>query len=461
MRAYLPAENLKADWCGKRVAVIGLGVSNIALIQVLKEAGAFLSGRDRKTRAELGQRAAELEALGIDLVLGPEYLANIEDYDKVVVSPGVPKHFAELQAVEKLGKLSSEIALVFRYSLAPIYGISGSSGKTTTTSLVGEMLKTSDISVHVGGNIGTPLITDLGGISPQDCLLLELSSFQLEGLRQSPHGAVLTNISENHLDWHLTMENYIQAKQNIYRHQKPTDFLVLNYDDALTRAMALDAPGRVYYFSLQEPVQPGAYLLGEDLIYQDEMGSVVFAQRGQLALPGEHNLANFLAAAVFSHLIGASWEAIRQVGEKFAGVPHRLEFVREVDGVRYYNDSIATTPHRTQAALRSFTAPIILIAGGSDKNLSFDELGLAIQTRVKSLILLGVTAPRIRQAVLAYGDYPIHEVEDLGDAVALARDLATAGDIVLLSPACASYDQYPNFVARGAHFRELVQNLAN
>lgn len=453
--------DLQEDWCGKKVAVIGLGVSNLALIQVLQQAGATLSGRDRKTRAELGERARELEALGIELILGPEYLDNLESFDIVMVSPGVPKHLPELQAVKHKGKLSSEIALVFKYSPAPIYGVSGSSGKTTTTSLIGEMLKNSGISVHVGGNIGNPLIAKLEEIDPQDSLLLELSSFQLDGLGQSPQGALLTNLTENHLDLHLTTENYIQAKQNIYCHQKPQDFLVLNYDDPITRAMAEDARGRVYYFSLQEPVRPGAYLAGDDLIYQDEVGKVVFAQRKELVLPGEHNVANFLAAAVFSHLIGASWEAIRQVGEKFTGVPHRLELVRELDGVRYYNDSIATTPHRTQAALHSFSAPIILIAGGSDKNLSFAELGLAIHTRVKRLILLGVTAPRIRDAVLTNGDFPIDVVQDLGEAVTLGRELASSGDVVLLSPACASYDQYPNFVARGNHFRDLVQNLAD
>ena len=453
--------DLQEDWAGKKVALIGLGVSNLALIQVLQEAGAILSGRDRKTKEQLGERVAELESFGIELILGPDYLTDLESFDAVMVSPGVPKHLPELQALQDLDKLSSEIALVFKYSPAPIYGISGSSGKTTTTSLVGEILKKSEISVHMGGNIGNPLITELEAIGPQDCLLLELSSFQLDGLAYSPHGALLTNLTENHLDLHLTMENYVQAKQNIYRHQKSVDFLVLNYDDPLTRAMAKEALGRVYYFSLQEPVYPGAYLLGEDLIYEDEGGKMIFAHKGRLSLPGEHNLANFLAASVFSHLIGASWEAIRQVGENFIGVPHRLEFVGERGGVKYYNDSIATTPHRTQAALKAFEAPIILIAGGSDKNLSFDDLGVAIHSRVKRLILLGVTAPRIRQAVLAQGDFPIDEVHNLEEAVTLGKSLASQGDVVLLSPACASYDQYSNYLARGNHFRELVQNLTD
>ncbi len=449
------------DWSGKRVAVIGLGISNIALIRFLKDAGAQLSGRDLKTGIQLGERLAELESLGIELVLGPGYLKGLTSFDAVVVSPGVPKDLPELQAIEKSGRLESEIGLVFRYSHGSIYAITGSSGKTTTTSLVSEIFKASKIPTYVGGNIGTPLIGDLEHIGPEDHVVLELSSFQLEVLRQSPHGAVITNIAQNHLDVHHTMENYIKAKQNIYRHQKPHDFLVLNYDDPITRAMAGEAPGRVFYFSLRSKVFPGTYLDGDDLVYADGKRQFIFAKRSELALPGEHNVANFLAAAVLSYVAGASVEAIRQVGKSFAGVPHRLQFVGEVKGVRYYNDSIATTPDRTLAALRSFSGPIILIAGGSDKQLSFAELGQAIQGRVKHLILLGTTAPKIRQAVADAGGVSLDEVEDLSVAVFRAHELGEPGDVVLLSPASASYDQYPNFIARGTHFRELVANLSD
>lgn len=452
-------DEIKAEWSGKRVAVIGLGVSNLALIHFLKGAGANLSGRDHKTVAELGERLRELESLGIELILGSDYLKGLEEYDAVVVSPGVPKDLPELKSAAALGLVTSEIALVFRYSQAPIFGITGSSGKTTTTSLVGEILKKSGLSTYIGGNIGTPLINELENIGPQDQVLLELSSFQLEGLRQSPHGALITNIAENHLDFHHTMENYVNAKQNIYRQQKRRDFLVLNYDDPKTRAMAKDAPGQVFFFSLKTKVQPGAYLQGDDMIYSDADGEVLFMKRSELRLPGEHNVANFLAAVVLSRGAGASWEAIKEVGQNFLGVSHRLELVGEVDGVRYYNDSIATTPDRTLAALRSFTAPIILIAGGSDKQLSFDGLGGAIHQHVRDLILLGVTAPKIQEAVLKAGDYPLEMVFDLKEAVLLAQRLAKPGDVVLLSPACASYDMYANFIARGAHFRELVHSL--
>lgn len=451
--------DIQKDWSEKRVAVIGLGVSNLALIRFLQKAGAHLSGRDRKTGAELGERLQELESLGIELILGPQYLRDLKDFDAVVVSPGVPKDIPELRALDELALLESEIGLVFRYSLGPIYGVTGSSGKTTTTSLAGEILRESGMPTYVGGNIGRPLIGEIEQIRPEDRVLLELSSFQLEGLRQSPRGALITNIAQNHLDVHHTMESYIRAKQNIYRYQHPRDFLVLNYDDPVTRGMAFDAPGEVYFFSLISKVPRGAYLAGNDLIYIDGVGQFAFAKRSELALPGQHNVANFLAAAILSYVAGASFDAIRKVGTNFAGVPHRLEFIAEIQGVRYYNDSIATTPDRTLAALHSFTAPLILIAGGSDKQLSFVELGRAIQGRVKHLILLGSTAPKIRQAVLDAGGVSLDEVENLGEAITLASKLGESGDVVLLSPASASYDQYANFMARGTHFRDLVANL--
>ena len=449
----------RKDWSAKRVAVIGLGISNLALIRFLKNAGALVSGRDSKTQSEMGERLDAFQALGIELVLGPDYLQGLTDFDMVVVSPGVPKDLPELKEIAALGRLTSEIALVFRYSQGPIYGITGSSGKTTTTSLVGEILKESNLPVYVGGNIGVPLIGEIDQIGPEDRVVLELSSFQLDGLVHSPQGAVITNITQNHLDVHHTMDNYISAKKAIYRHQKPTDFLILNYDDPNVRAMAKEAPGRIFFFSLTTKVNPGAYLQGDDLIFAQGTKEQIFAKRSQMALPGQHNVANFLAATLLSYGAGASLEAARRVSQTFRGVTHRLEFVGEAQGVKYYNDSIATTPERTMAALASFAEPIILIAGGSDKDLAFADLGKAIVDRVKHLILLGSTAGKIRQAVVSQGGVSLDEVEDLQEAVALAHRLGEPGDVVLLSPASASFDQYENFMARGTHFRDLVALL--
>lgn len=452
-------ERIRQDWQGKKVAVIGLGISNAALIRFLKDAGAEISARDQKTREQLGDRGTELQALGVELVLGPGYLDGLERFDAVVVSPGVPKSLPELQAAARRGPLESEISLFFRYCQAPIYGITGSSGKTTTTSLVGEILKESGFSTFVGGNIGNPLIAEVGRLGVRDRVVLELSSFQLEDLKASPRGAVLTNIAENHLDVHGSMENYIAAKKNIYLWQSPDDFVVLNYDDPLTRALAQGAPGKVFFFSMENKVRDGAYLDGENLVYVREGEEQIILPRGELRLRGEHNAANFLAAAALSLAAGAELQAAAKVGRTFQGVPHRLEFVAEKGGVSYYNDSIATTPQRTLAALKSFSEPIILIAGGYDKKLSFAPLAEAVHRRVKYLVLLGSTAQKIREAVLALGDFPLQVVDDLEQAVAAAQAQAEPGDCVLLSPACASYDQYADFMERGAHFRRLVHGL--
>lgn len=452
-------ERVRRDWQGKRVAVIGLGISNTALIKFLREAGAKICGRDRKTSAELGGRMRELEELVVELVLGPNYLEGLDEYDAVFVSPGVPKNLPQLQEAAKRRPLQSEISLFFRYCPAPIYGITGSSGKTTTTSLTYEIMRTAGLSVMVGGNIGTPLITELPNLGSQDKVVLELSSFQLENLESSPVGSLITNIAENHLDVHGTMANYIEAKQNIYRHQGPEGFVVLNYDDPVTRAMAKEAPGKVFFFSLENKVRNGAFLRGDELIFVHDGQEELILRREELLLRGQHNAANFLAATVLSLAAGASIEAAARVGRTFQGVAHRLEFVAEYEGVRYYNDSIATTPQRTLAALRSFTEPIILIAGGYDKKLSFAPLAEGVHGRVKYLILLGDTALKIREAVLNLGDFPLMVVENLEQAVAAARDKAEPGDCVLLSPACASFDQYADFMERGAHFRRLVHEL--
>ncbi|MDI9413573.1 MAG: UDP-N-acetylmuramoyl-L-alanine--D-glutamate ligase [Bacillota bacterium] len=451
--------DIKEEWNGKRVAVVGLGISNLALIRFLTVAGAQISGRDQKTEEQLEREIKELRSLGVELILGQDYLRDLNKYDVVMVSPGVPKSLPQIKEVKRLGKLNSEIGLVFAHSQAPIYGITGSSGKTTTTTLVGEMLKLSHVPVYVGGNIGKPLITQLNNFIPQDRIVLELSSFQLEDLSKSPHGALVTNIAENHLDIHGTMENYVESKKNIYLHQKAHDFVVLNNDDPLTRSMGEEVRGKVFYFSLEGKVQNGAYLSGDDLIYVDDFGETIFGNGSKLALPGRHNIANFLAAAIFSRQAGATWDAIKEVGENFGGVAHRLEFVAELDGVKYYNDSIATTPDRTLAALNSFNEPIILIAGGSDKDLSYGVLAEGIHKCVKHLILLGATASKIKSEVLNMGDFPLEQVNDLQEAVILANQLANPGEIVLLSPASASYDQYKNFMQRGEHFRGLVQGL--
>ena len=452
-------ERIRKEWQGKSVAVIGLGVSNVPLIRFLHRFGARISGRDRACREQLGERLAQLEELDIELVLGDAYLEQLADYDAVFLTPGIPKDLPKLTALSGKTEILSEIALVMRYCRAPIFGITGSSGKTTTTTLVGEMFRQSGLTTYVGGNIGTPLIEQVLDIPPEARVVLELSSFQLEQLGQSPDYALVTNISENHLDIHRTMDAYIAAKKEIYGHQPADACAVFNFDDPLGREMAAEAPSQVYYFSLTDTVNPGAYLNGSQLIYCDGTQTRVFAQTDQVQLPGRHNLANLLAAAVMARLGGASWEAITHVCHSFQGVEHRLELVGELDGVRYYNDSIATTPTRAIAGLRTFSDPVILLAGGYDKKLSFAEMAREIHNRAKAVIVFGDTAEKIKEAVLSCGPFAVYSAADLAEAVSISRALAVSGDVVLLSPGCASYGMYRNFAERGQHFRSLVQTL--
>ncbi|HHW15221.1 MAG TPA: UDP-N-acetylmuramoyl-L-alanine--D-glutamate ligase, partial [Firmicutes bacterium] len=385
---------------GRRAAVVGLGVANVPLIRFLLRKGAQVTGCDKKSREELGARADELEAAGCTLRLGPDYLSSLAEHDLLFLTPGMRKDLPEIEAAKAAGaEVSSEIRLVFALCRAPILGITGSSGKTTTTMLSGRILEANGDQVLVGGNIGRPLIEEVEGIPPAAKVVLELSSFQLQDLAQSPHLAVVTNVTPNHLDQHASLAEYIEAKKHIFRHQGRQDACVLNYDNPVTRGMAAECPGRVFFFSRRERLGEGAFLDGDELVLRLEGREERLLHRAEIKLLGLHNLENVLAAALATRLFGAETAAIREAVTAFTGAPHRLELVREVNGVRYYNDSIATTPARALAGLASFAAPIVLIAGGYDKKLPFDEFGRVLAQRVKAVVLLGVTAPKIEEAV--------------------------------------------------------------
>ena len=305
-------ERLRHEWQGKSTAVIGLGVSNVPLIRFLRRFGAKVSGRDMATREALGERAAGLSQLGVELVLGDGYLEGLEDYDVVFLSPGVPKNLPQLEALLGKVELSSEIALVMRYCPAPIFGITGSSGKTTTTTLVGEMFRKGGFQTYVGGNNGTPLIEQVLDVPPEARVVLELSSFQLEQLTMSPEYALVTNISENHLDVHGNGKLHC-GKRQIYRFQTTDDVAVFNWDDPVTVEMSAQARGRVYYFIRKQELEQGAFLRGAQLVWRDGEEERVFAHVSDIKLPGEHNLENVLAAAALAHLGGAPWPAITEV----------------------------------------------------------------------------------------------------------------------------------------------------
>ena len=485
-------------WAGRRVAVIGLGMSNLALIQFLLGQGAQVTACDRKTAAEFGGAAAglstlaELSTLAVRLELGPHYLDAIAGHDEVFLTPGMRKDAPQVAAARAAGAvISSEIPLFLELCRAPVVGITGSAGKSTTTALTHLMLQRAGIDARLGGNIGRPLIAGVLAIPPTAVVVLELSSFQLELAAISPHLGALLNISPNHLDVHESFAEYAAAKTSIYRFQRPGDACVFNADRPETRAAARDCPAGVAFFSQREAVRPGAYLDGSgpgaELVLDLGRGAGRLLTASELRLRGEHNLGNVLAAAALAGLAGAPAAAIAAAARDFQGLEHRLEPVRDLDGVAYYNDSIATAPDRAIAALKSFDRPIILIAGGYDKKIPFDEFGAEVARRVRVLVLTGVTEQKIAAAVEAAvtaaavaqagavtqatpavaggasGPKPagpeVVSAPDLRAAVLAARAAARPGDIVLLSPACASYDAFRNFEERGRAFKDIVRGL--
>ena len=449
---------------GRTVAVIGAGVSNTPLIRMLLRAGLKVTVCDKATRERLGDLAGELESLGATLQLGPDYLSQIHTFDVIFRTPGLSPNTPELRrAVEEGSSLTSEMELFFQLCPCRIIGVTGSDGKTTTTTLISEFLKEAGYNVYLGGNIGKPLLPDVDGMTPEDMAVVELSSFQLMTMEQSPNVAVFTNLSPNHLDYHHTMEEYTAAKLNIFSHQGPDDMAIFNYDNDITRSLARQAPGKSVLFSRKQRLEEGVYLRDGAIWLTNEMGSREVLPLADIHIPGVHNIENYMAAiAAVDGLVPD--KCVRAVAQRFTGVEHRIELVRELDGVKYYNDSIGTSPTRTMACLDSFDQKLILIAGGYDKGVPFTQLGAEIAQKVKVLVLTGDTAPAIRAAVeeapeFADSGLRIIQTGDLAGAVAAAHQEASAGDVVVLSPACAAFDQFKNFMERGRVFKELVQAL--
>lgn len=443
----------------KRVAVIGIGVSNTPLIRMLLRADIDVTACDKSDREKLGAVADELESLGARLQLGENYLEHL-DHDVIFRTPGLRPDVPALDAARAKGaEITSEMEVFFKVCPCKIIAVTGSDGKTTTTTIISEFLKAAGYNVYVGGNIGKPLLPDAAGMEPEDMVVLELSSFQLMTMTQSPHIAVVTNVTPNHLDVHKSMSEYIAAKENIFRSQSGNDIAVFNYDNEITRAFAETDVGKSIFFSRKEELEKGVYVKNGAIWFDDEEVLSV----SDILIPGTHNVENYMAAiAAVRHLV--SDEVIRKVARSFGGVEHRIELVRTLNGVRYYNDSIASSPTRTIAGLRSFNQKVILIAGGYDKKIPFDELGTEIIERVKLLILTGVTAPRIRAAVENapgyHGSNPtIMEYGDFERAVKAAHSAACPGDVVMLSPACASFDQFKNFMVRGETFKKIIHEL--
>ncbi len=449
----------------KKVSFIGLGRSHRELLPMFASKGAIVTLRDKRTREQIGEEADKLEALGIKLTLGENYLENLCEEDIILRTPGMNYFTPALQQARKSGAfVTSEMELFFYLCPCKIYAVTGSDGKTTTTTVISEFLKAQGFSVFLGGNIGFPLLPRIEQIGPDDRAVVELSSFQLISMRKSPDVAVITNVAPNHLDVHKDMQEYIDAKRNIYLHQGGISRTVINADNEITASFLPEIRGEAMQFSRRITPALGCYLAEDGTLTMNDRHSITpVLHMDEIRIPGIHNVENYLAA------ISAVWgevskENIVSLAKNFGGVEHRIEFVRELDGVTWYNDSIASSPTRTIAGLNSFKQKLILIAGGYDKKIPFEPLAPKIIEKVKVLILMGVTAPKIEAAVTSCESYDpdkltILHVSSMQEAVQKAREVAEKGDIVSLSPACASFDLYPDFEARGRHFKELVNAL--
>ena len=447
---------------GKRVAVCGIGHNNTPVVLQLLRYGAKVTACDRRTRGQLGETADELEKAGAALCLGDRYLDTLEETgaDLILRTPGMKPYLPAFEEARRRGgTVTSEMELFFSLCPAPITAVTGSDGKTTTTTVIAGLLKASGHKVHLGGNIGRALLPVIEEISREDEAVVELSSFQLTGMTQSPHTAVVTNVAPNHLDWHRDMEEYIDAKKNLIAWQHAGDRAVLNADNEVTSRFAAETKGETLVFSRRIKPVHGAWLSSDGILTMTADGvDTPILPASEIKLPGVHNIENYLAA------FAAVWgkvppEIMADFARRFGGVPHRCELVRVLNGVKWYNDSIGTSPSRTIAGLVAFDRKVILIAGGYDKHIPYAPLGKAAADTVKEAILLGATADSIEAAIRGSSNLPIHRVADMEEAVKTARGLAKEGDIVFMSPASASFDMYKNFEERGDHFKRLVMEL--
>lgn len=458
----------------KKVAVLGIGISNTPLIKYLAGSGVDVTAFDKACEKELQPALSRLEGLNVRYILGEVYLSHLTGFDIIFKTPVIRYDIPELLKAREEGAIvTSEMEVFFDLCPAKIFAVTGSDGKTTTTTLIYNILKEEGYKCWLGGNIGIPLLSMIDEISETDMVVLELSSFQLHTMKKSPHTALITNISPNHLDIHKSMEEYTEAKKNIFRFQLAEDLLILNYDNLPARELASEAKSRVVFFSRREQLKYGMILKEGRLVFRNN-GNMFGASKSEdidvcgesdILIPGDHNVENFLAAsaAVMEYVRP---EAISKVAKSFKGVEHRIELVRELHGIKFYNSSIDSSPNRTIAALNTFKQKVILIAGGKDKKIPYDELGSVMIDKVKCLILIGQTAPVIesvfvkaREASDSGWDIDVIRCASLNEAVNKAYSCASEGDIILLSPASTSFDMFSNFEDRGNKFKEIVNSI--
>ena len=455
----------------KHVAVVGIGVSNTPLIDFLLTCGAKVTARDIKTHDKMTELADSLEKKGVSLTLGNDYLENFTE-DIIFKAPGIRGDLPQFKNAVSEGKiLTSEMEVFFELCPCKIFGITGSDGKTTTTTLTYKMLELemkkqdSDARVWVGGNIGKPLLPEIDSFRENDLAVVELSSFQLHMMKKSPFSAAITNVSPNHLNWHTDMDEYTVSKENIFLGEG-NKRVVLNYGCDITREMATMTDSEVIYFSgkcTPDSTHAAVYEKDSCIVYRDTDGNISEILRtADIKIPGRHNVENYMTAIALT-MGYVSRETVYEIATTFGGVEHRCEFVREYNGVKYYNSSIDSSPTRTEAALRAFKEKLIVICGGYDKNIPYEPLALPLIECTKKVILVGATAPKIKATLLGAPEYngtpEIIEADTFENAVNAARNAAVNGDIVVLSPASASFDMFKNFEERGNYFKKLVNDF--
>ncbi len=454
----------------KLVTVVGIGVSNTPTIDFLLSCGARVTARDIKTREKLGELASDLENKGVSLILGENYLEDITE-DIIFKAPGIRGDLpAFCEAVARGSVLTSEMEVFFELCPCKIFGITGSDGKTTTTTLTYKMLEleakkqNSGARVWVGGNIGKPLLPEIESFKENDIAVVELSSFQLHLMKRSPFAAAITNVSPNHLNWHTDMEEYTLAKENIFTNAG-CERVVLNYGCDATREMAKLTGVPITFFSAKLVPNHGeaVYECNGNIVYRSADGSVETVLKvSDIKLPGRHNVENYMTAIAITHGF-VSYETVAEIAQTFGGVEHRCEFVREYNGVKYYNSSIDSSPARTEAALCAFNDKLIVICGGYDKNIPYEPLAKPLCDNAKKVVLVGATASKIKAALLSYEGYngcpEIFESDTFVNAVNTAREIANEGDTVILSPASASFDMFKNFEERGNLFKNIVNGF--
>lgn len=460
-------DEFKAYIKGKKAAVLGIGISNTPLIKYLHALGADITAFDKNGEEKLAPMLNQLKGLDMKYSLGEGYLGKLkEGFDLIFRTPGMRYDLPELvEACKNGAKLTSEMEVFFDLCPAQIFAVTGSDGKTTTTTIIYNLLKEQGYKCWLGGNIGTPLLDRIDEISSEDKVIVELSSFQLHTMKKSADVAVITNLSPNHLDIHKSVEEYYEAKKNIFKYQSMNSKVILNYDNLITRSISKEVPSNSVFFSRLNNLGEGACIKDGKLVFITKGNAKEIVDVCEIGIPGVHNIENYLAAiaAVEGYVTP---ETIRKVAVNFKGVEHRIELVRELNGVKYYNDSIASSPSRTTAGLNSFNQKVILIAGGKDKGIPYDAIGEVIVRKVKTLILIGATAPKIEKALKDEiaktgegSDIQVLKCSTYEEVVKTAYECAKPGDIVILSPASTSFDMFRNFEERGNKFKELVSKL--